>query len=158
MHEPMRRTWDDNWNSIVRFVLFDDPILQNLMLLPDNINVLHFVQKYFLEDENGGELLTDEKVRLVVYDGEAIETGNKDVLMKTKHFDIYVRNDVLYDVDEYDRLRKRTRRIKDRLKYLQISKPHLYGMKFRFVDSYDQWTKASGYKRYHVVFSYKETV
>lgn len=158
MSAMMGRTWDDNWNSILRYVIFDDPIMQELMLLPKDINILHFVQKYWLEDENGGEQLTDEKVRIVVYDGENVDSGNKEVLMRSKHFDVYVRDDYLYDADPVDRLRKRTRLIKDRLKLLQTSEPHLFGMKFRFVDSYDQWTKMAGYKRYHVVFSYKETV
>jgi len=55
MSAMMGRTWDDNWNSILRYVIFDDPIMQELMLLPKDINILHFVQKYWLEDENGGE-------------------------------------------------------------------------------------------------------
>lgn len=32
-------TWKDNWNDIIRYVIFPDPILRKLMCLGDNVKI-----------------------------------------------------------------------------------------------------------------------
>lgn len=152
------RTWEDNWNQVLRYVIFDDPVLMNLMMVPKDINILDFLKKYWIEDQNGADLLTNEQVRIISYTSTNGTTGVRKVIPKTKEFDIYVREDVLYGADPIDALRKRTILIKDRQKYLLTNQVYTHHLRFDYVDGMDSWTKMVGYKRYHVIFSYNETI
>lgn len=107
------RTWKDNWNNILRDVLFQDDLLKELMLLPEDCTIIQFIDKYFIEDENADEIMTDELVRITYYDSRGRETGNKNVRLKYKEFDIYVRKDVLHTATR-DRLQNRYDLIADR--------------------------------------------
>ena len=49
------KTWKDNWNNIIRHVLFPDEELRKLMLLPEDLSIIDFIDKYFIQDENAGE-------------------------------------------------------------------------------------------------------
>ena len=116
MRVEKTRTWDDNWDDVVRSVIFKDDKLKALMCIPDGTTITKFIDKYFIEDENPDEILTDEKVRITYYDSPGRDTGNKNVFNRYKEFDIYVKQDVVHNATE-DRLKKRYKLIAERLKY-----------------------------------------
>lgn len=148
------KTWKDNWNNVIRHVLFPDEELRKLMLLPDDISIIEFIDKYFIQDENAGEQLISEPVRILYWDSEGRDSGNMNVRNKYKEFDIFVKEDVLHTATN-DRLQNRYDQIAERQKYLLLKDTHVQGLRFRYEDDYNLWTKTIGYKRYHVVFSYK---
>ena len=151
------KTWDDNWNDVVRY-LFKDERLKDLMCIPNGTSIINFTDKYFIEDQNADEIMTDEKVRIVYYDSEGRDTGNKNVFNRYKEFDIYVKNDSLHNATE-DRLKKRYKLIAERLKFLLTKDYHICGIHFECDDpGHNLYTKTVGYKRYHIVFRYKTTV
>jgi DNA-directed RNA polymerase subunit L len=100
------RTWKDNWNNVIRDVLFQDKKLRELMLIPEDCTILQFIDKYFVEDENPDEIMTNEQVRIVYYDSRGRDTGNANVRFRYKEFDIYVHKDVLHNAT-HDRLQNR---------------------------------------------------
>lgn len=151
------RTWDDNWNNVIRTIIFQDSILKEQMLVPCKTPINQFIDKYFIENASVDELLTTENVRILYYDNQGRETGNKNIRLKYKEFDIYVKQNILYTATP-DRLKSRTALIAERLKYLLLNKYHICGQHFRYEDEYDLWTKTVGYKRYHIVFSYRISV
>lgn len=128
------------------------------MLLPENCNIVQFIDKYFIEDENTDELMTDENVRISYYDSKGRDTGNQNVRLRYKEFDIYVKKNVLHNATN-DRLQNRYDLIADRIKYLLLRYDRVCNMHFELEeDGYNLFTKAIGYKRYHISFSYKTTV
>ena len=128
------------------------------MCIPENTPITKFIEKYFIEDENSGEILTNEQVRIVYYDSPGRDTGNQNVFNRYKEFDIYVKNDVVHTASE-DRLKKRYKLIAERLKYLLLGNDHVCHLHFECDDpGYNLYTKMVGYKRYHIVFRYKTTV
>lgn len=151
------KTWDDNWNDVIRYEIFQDAILKKQMCVPDKTQIVDFILNYFIEDASTDQLLTDEKVRVVHYDEEGIDTNNKDVFIKYKVFDIYVKKNYLYTATS-DRLKSRCKLIAERIKYLLLKNQTIHGLRFNYKDAYDMWTKTIGYQRYHLVFSYKITV
>ena len=150
------RTWKDNWNNVIRYVLFPDEKLKRLMKIPTGTSVTDFIDRYFVQDENAGEILINEPVRIVYWDSEGRESGNMNVRNKYKEFDIFVKDDILHNATE-DRLQFRYDLIAERLKYLLLKDTHVQHLRFKFEDEYNLWTKTIGYKRYHIVFSYKTT-
>lgn len=158
MRAEKTRTWDDNWEDVIRYVFFKDEKLKDLMCIPEGTPITKFVDKYFIEDENSDEIMTDEKVRITYYDSSGRDTGNKNVFNRYKEFDIYVSNDVLHNATE-DRLKKRYKLIAERLKYLLLRNDHVCHLHFSCDDpGYNLYTKMVGYKRYHITFRYKTTV
>ena len=150
------KTWDDDWNDVIRKVFWPDNKLKQLMLIPENTAIVPFITKYFIEDAAPDALLTDEKVRINHFDTQGYDTGNKNVIRKYKNFDIYVKDDFLYDATN-DRLKSRTALIAERIKYLLLRDFYVCGLRFEFRDEYSLWTKTVGYKRYRLVFSYRIT-
>lgn len=151
------KTWKDNWNDIVRYVIFKDSRLLQLMHVPFNTNIMEFIDKYFIQNKSGSQVLFNEHVRILYYDDQGRQTGNKNVLNRYKQFDIYVKQDVLHTGDN-DRLKNLYDLIDQRLRYLILNNCEKYGLRFKFKDSYALWTKTQGYHRWHVVFSYKTTI
>lgn len=127
------------------------------MLVPEEANVIDFITRYFVEDANPDELITNEKVRIICYDSEGADSRNRNVKIRYKEMDIYVKDDVLFNATE-DRMQRRYRLISERLKYLLLRQRYILHMSFYFEDEYNLWTKVVGYKRYHLTFSYKTTV
>ena len=150
------RTWADNWNNVVRRVLFKDDELRRLMLIPEDCTVTQFVQKYFIEDDSAGEIITDEAVRIIYHDEYGPDSGNSHIHQCYKEFDIFVKDNVMYTASR-DRLQTRTHLIAERLKYLLLRQKNVEHMSFRYRDEYHLWTKTAGFRRYHVIFSYKTT-
>ena len=151
------RTWQDNWNNVVRNVLFADTKLKELMLVPEGTDIMTFQKKYFIRDGSTDELLTNEKVRVVSYDELGSSTWNKGVRVKYKNFDIFVSEDVEHTAD-IDRLKSRQILIAERIKYLLLRQKVCEHMHFEYEDEYDMWTKTVGYKMYKLTFFYKTTI
>ena len=151
------RTWQDNWNNVVRNVLFADTKLKELMLVPEGTDIMTFQKKYFIRDGSTDELLTNEKVRVVAYDELGSSTWNKGVRVKYKNFDIFVSEDVEHTAD-IDRLKSRQILIAERIKYLLLRQKVCEHMHFEYEDEYDMWTKTVGYKMYKLTFFYKTTI
>ena len=152
-----KRTWQDNWNNVVRNVLFPDDKLKQLMLVPVGTDIITFQKKYFIRDGSTDELLTNEKVRIVTYDEEGSATFNKGVRVKYKNFDIFVSEDVEHTADN-DRLKSRQVLIAERIKYLLLRQWNCEQLHFQYEDEYDMWTKTVGYKMYKLTFFYKTTI
>lgn len=151
------RTWQDNWNNVVREEIFPDKKLKELMLVPEGADIVKFTDKYFIRDGSTDELLTNEKVRIVHHDDEGFDTFNSNVKGKYRSFDIFVSEDVEHTASK-DWLQSRQVLIAERLKYLLLRKQNCQNLRFRFQDEYDMWTKTVGYKMYRVTFFYKVTV
>ena len=152
------RTWNDNWNNVIRNVLFQDQKLLDLMLIPKGTDILKFQDKYFIRDGSTDELLTNEKVRIVWHDDKMSRGMNSNhVFGHFKTFDIYVNEDVEHTATK-DRLQSRQVLIAERIKYLLLRRHNCQNLHFEYEDEYDNWTKTVGYKLYKLTFFYKTTV
>lgn len=152
------RTWNDNWNNVIRNVIYPDEKLRELMLIPEGTDILKFTDKYFIRDGSTDELLTNEKVRIVCRDEKMSRgLGSRKVTGHFKSFDIFVNEDVEHTATE-DRLQNRQVLIAERLKYLLLRQYNCQNLHFDFEDEYDQWTKTVGYKLYRLTFFYITTV
>lgn len=125
--------------------------------MPPQTTISQFIENFFIEDAGTDQLLTNELVRVVHYDSEGNGTGNKNVLLQYKEFDIYVKKSQLYNASN-DRLKSRCRLIAERIKWILLKDQHIHNLHFEYENEYDMWTKTVGYKRYHIIFSYKTTV
>ena len=152
-----QRTWQDNWNNVVREVIYPDEVLKELMLVPEDIDIVTFTDKYFIRDGSTDELLTNEKVRIVHHDAEGFPTGNPYVRGKYREFDIFVSEDEEHTATD-DWLQSRQILIAERLKYLLLRNRNCQNLRFEYEDEYDMWTKTVGYKMYRLTFYYKTTV
>ncbi len=151
------RTWQDNWNNVVRNVLFPDEKLKKLMLIPNGTNIQQFCEKYFIRDGSTDELLTNEQVRIVHHDSQGYFTGVNHVHGKYRDFDIYVSEKEEHTATR-DVLHSRQVLIAERLKYLLLRNRYCEGIRFHYEDEYDMWTKTVGYKLYKLTMSYKVTI
>lgn len=151
------RTWQDNWNNVIRNVIFPDKRLKELMMVPERTDIIEFQKRYFIRDGSTDELLTNEKVRIVYHDDQGFDTWSKNVFGKYKSFDIYVKEDAEHTAD-LDRLRSRQVMIAERIKYLLLRSRNCQNLHFQYEDEYDLWTKTVGYKLYRLTFFYKTTV
>lgn len=151
------RTWKDNWNNIIRNVFFEDKVLMDLMLVPEDTPITKFIDKYFIEDEYTDELITDELVRISYYDSKGRSAGTRNVFNKYKEFDIFVHETVNHTASD-DLLQNRYDLIAERLKYLLQNGKTVEHLRFEYEDEYMLSTKMVGYKRYHLTFTYKITV
>ena len=74
------RTWQDNWNNVVRNEIYPDEKLKELMLVPIETDIVKFTDKYFIRDGSTDELLTNEKVRIVHQrDAEELQAANDNL-------------------------------------------------------------------------------
>ena len=151
------RTWQDNWNNVVREVIFPDAKLKELMLVPEDADIVKFTEKYFIRDGSTDELLTNEKVRVVHHDAQGFDVFNPNVRGKFHEFDIYVSEDVEHTATT-DWLKSRQVLVAERLKYLLLRKRNCQNIRFRYEDEFDMWTKTVGYKMYRLTLYYKVTV
>lgn len=153
-----QQTWHDNWNNVLRDVIFPDAELKDLMLIPAKSrgNIKEFIERYFVEDVMPDELVTDEDVRVLCYETEGVKLSNPRVTKKFLEFDIFVRNAVLYTATS-DRLQRRDKLIFKRLKALLTGDTYVCNLRFTYEDDYHLGTKTVGFRRYHAVFSYTQT-
>ena len=119
-------------------------------------NIREFIDRYCIEDAMPDELVLNEDVRVICYEIEGTQMGTPHVIRKFLAFDIYVKEDALYNVGT-DRLQRRDKKISQRLKELLTGKEHVCGIRFGYEDEYHLGAKTIGYRRYHLVFSYVTT-
>lgn len=149
------RTWDDNWNDVMRY-LYNDQMLKDLMLIPaEDDNIVSFRDKYFIAGKTADEIVTNEKVRIIFYEDDDREVS-MNVFRKYLYLSIYVKNDEMYTVG-IDRLKRRDIAIEERLTYLLTHQSRVCQMAYRYVGAYDGITRTIGYKAHHLVFSYYVT-
>lgn len=140
-------------------MIFPDTELKALLLVPaaEQKDIRAFISRYFVEDAMPDELVTDEKVRVVYYETEGSKLGNDPhITKKYLEFDIYVKEDSLYNAST-DRLCRRDKKISQRLKDLLTGSRYVCGLRFTWEDDYHLGAKTIGYRRFHTVFSYKQT-
>lgn len=147
--------WMDDWNKIIRQVIFPDTELKSLMELPDNTSIISFIDKYFIRAGYTNKLLENEPVRIVYSDIQGDDTAVPNVKRKMLTFDIYVKTDELHNVGT-DRLVMRTQLIANRLIKLLTSGRYLKDTGYRFwiAGDWDLGTRTTGYARYCVAFYY----
>ena len=98
-------------------------------------NIREFIDRYLIEDAMPDELVLNEDVRVICYETEGTQLGTPHVLRKFLAFDIYVKEDALYNVGA-DRLQRRDKKISQRLKELLTGKEHVCGIRFGYEDEY----------------------
>lgn len=77
------------------------------MIPDDRKDPKSFIQKTFIRSATADELVRDDNVRVIYYGSEGQDTGNPYVRCKYLIFDIYVKNQYLYGIDETDFMKRR---------------------------------------------------
>lgn len=147
------RHWIDDWNYIIRDVIFEDAELKSLMKIPEGTNIIKFIDEYFIQAGYTSKVLTNQAVRIVYGNVYSNETSNPMVLKNELSFDIYVKLDDIHNVED-DRLVMRTHLIADRLINLLTKHRYLKGYRFWVVGQREMGTSTIGYARYNVSFNY----
>lgn len=99
--------WIDDWNTILREIIFADEELKSLMKLPEGTDIISFIDKYFIRAGYTNKVLEDEHVRIIYADIQGADTAVPNVMKKMITFDIYVKTEDLHNVG-HDRLVMRT--------------------------------------------------
>lgn len=152
----LNRHWIDDWNDILRDVIFPDEELKSLMMIPDGTNIITFIDKYFIRAGYTSKVLSNEPVRIVYGNMYSNQTGNPHVTRNEMSFDIYVNLDHIHDA-ENDRLVMRTHLIAKRLIDLLTQKRYLGNYRFWVSSECEMGTSTIGYARYNVSFNYMKT-
>ena len=149
--------WINEFNDIIRYVIFPDAELRELMMLPANTSIINFIDKYFMRVGTSSEPLSNEDVRIVYGTVGTGLANDVHVLRQEISFDIYVRQKCLHNVGN-DRLVFRTELIADRLNRLLTDQydERLGGYRFRCIGQSDMSTTTIGYVRYNISFAYKK--
>ena len=150
------RSWIDDWNDIIRNVIFKDEELKSLMKLPANTNIITFIDKYFIRAGYTTEVLTNESVRIVYGTIARGDAMNPYVTRNEMSFDIYVKLEDLHNV-ERDRLVFRHHLIAKRLIDLLTDQRYLGAYRFTVEGEGDMGTSTIGYTRYNVTFGFMKT-
>lgn len=147
--------WINDWNDIIRHVIFSDKELMSLMKIPEKTSIIDFIDRYFIRAGFTNKILSNEDVR-IVYGSTSSATNIDGVTSNVMNFDIYVKLENLHNVG-VDRLVMRTQLIAQRLIYL-LTRVRYNGV-YRFYDPVegDMGTSAVGYARYRVSLSYTRT-
>ena len=147
--------WIDDWNSIIRNVIFQDEELKSLMMVPEDTDIISFIDNYFIRAGYTNTLLENEKVRIVYADVPAADSTTPNVTKNVLSFDIYVNNNVIHNVGT-DRLRMRTHLIADRLLTLLTKDRYIQETGYRFFNPkpYDGGSKTIGYARFTLLLNY----
>ena len=147
--------WINNWNHIIRNVIFKDYELRRLMKIPSKTGVIQFTERYFIKAGYTNKLLTDEVCRIVYSDIQGSQTDVPNVKRNMMQFDIYVKNEDLRGVGD-DGLVLRTHLIAERLYKLLTNERYLNetGYRFWIAGDWDLGTRTAGYSRYTIAFYY----
>lgn len=127
------------------------------MKLPEDTNIITFIDKYFIKSSWTNATLTDEDVRIVYWTGNGSDTAVPNVKRNMITFDIYVKTKDIHNVGR-DRLMMRTVLIANRIQKLLTSKRYTQETGYRFwpAGEWDSGTKTPGYSRYTIAFYYME--
>lgn len=148
------QTWSDDWNYIIRNVFFADDELRSLMKVPEDISVVEFIDRYFIEAGFSNSLLVNEPVRIVYGEMYSDQTASPHVLKQELSFDIYVKREELHNIGN-DRLVLRTKAIANRIIYLLTMKErYIRGYRFWIAGDTDVGTTTIGYVRRNVSFHF----
>lgn len=147
--------WINNWNKIIRNVIFKDYELKQLMKVPPKTGIIQFTDTYFIQAGYTNKLLTNEVCRIVYADVQGSPTDVPTVKRNMMTFDIYVKQDEMRNVGD-DGLQLRTHLIAERLNYLLTKDRYLSDTGYRFLiaGDWDLGTRTSGYARYTIAFYY----
>ena len=147
--------WINDWNTIIRNVIWQDHELKKLMKIPPKTGILQFIDRYFIRAGYTNTLLTDEICRIVYADVQGNDTDVPNVRKNMMTFDIYVKQEELHNVGE-DRLLMRTHLIAQRLNKLLTQERYLADTGYRFwiAGDWDLGTRTVGYARYTIAFYY----
>lgn len=152
----MPSTWTKEFNDIIRYHIFANDELKELMMIPDGTNIITFIDRYFIRAGYTSKVLSDENVR-IVYSNSSSELGNTPhALRQILSFEIYVKTEHIHNVGT-DRLMFRTNLIADKLIEI-LTKDRIGAFKFYCVGETEMGTSAIGYSRYNVTFMYMRTV
>lgn len=146
-------SWAMRWDDVIRDVIFPDEELASLMMIPENTDIITWVNKYFVDADMCTELVTDEDVRVLWYEEDSVSAANALVNRRRMAFDIYVRRDHLNDATN-DLLQRRTKLISQKLQEILTDKGIVGHIGFQYVDDYSLGTKMVGYVRHHLVVQY----
>lgn len=150
-HDP----WIEDFNAMLRSVIFTDPVLMELMKIPKNTSIIEFIDRYFIRAGYTNKVLSNESVR-IVFGHVAVPSDTPNVTRNVMSFDIYVKNEDLHNVGK-DRLMMRTQLIARRL--IELLTKERYNGVYRFYDprESDMGTSAIGYARYNMSISFMKT-
>ena len=150
--------WEDDWNNIIRNVIYPDEELKKLMNVPEGTAIIPFIDNYFVRANYTSALLTNESVRIVYSDNQGYDTDVPNVMRKMMTFDIYVKKEDLHNIGN-DRLVLRPRRVASRLYDLLTSSRYIENTGYRFwiAGEWDLGTKTIGYARYVLALYYMKT-
>lgn len=145
--------WINDWNTIIRRVIFADNELKTLMKIPENTNIITFIDKYFIKAGYTNKLVENEAVRVIYSEAEGDDTAAPNIKRKMLTFDIYVKIEDLHNVGT-DRLVMRTQLIANRLIQLLTQERYIRDTGYRFwiAGDWDLGTRTTGYARYCVAF------
>ena len=141
--------WTNNWNKIIRKVIWPDHELKVLMKLPSNTGILQFDRRYFIRAGFTNTLLTDEVCRIIYSEVPVGDTSVPNIKRKLLTFDIFVKDSDMYNVGD-DRLVSRLDLIADRLDTLLRSSRYAADTGYRFWPAdggSDEGTRTIGYSR-----------
>ena len=147
--------WVNDWNKIIRTVIFKDYELKRLMKIPKQTGVIQFTERYFIKVGFANKLLTDEVCRITYSDIQGSPTDVPNVKKNMLTFDIYVKNDDLRGVSD-DGLLLRTDLIASRLDKLLRKTRYIADTGYRFwpAGDWDLGTRTAGYTRKTIGFYY----
>lgn len=141
--------WTNNWNTIIRKVIWPDHELKVLMKVPPKAGILQFDRRYFIKAGFTNALLTDEVCRIIYSETPIGDTNVPNIKRKLLTFDIYVKDSDMYNVGD-DRLVSRLDLIADRLDTLLRSSRYVANTGYRFWPAdggSDVGTRTIGYSR-----------
>ena len=147
--------WINNWNKIIREVIWNDYELKRLMKIPPKTGILQFCDRYFIRAGFTNELLSDEVCRIVYADVQGDDTATPNVKKNMMTFDIYVKQEELHNVGD-DRLLSRADLIAERL-FKDLTKDRYLadtGYRFWIAGDWDLGTRTVGYVRKTIAFYY----
>jgi hypothetical protein len=146
--------WINNWNTIIRDVIWRDYDLKRLMKIPPKTGILQFCDRYFVRAGFTNKLLTDEVCRIIYAETEGHDTDVPNVKKNVLTFDIYVKQDELHNIGD-DRLLSRADLIAERIYRLLTSERYLDETGYRFwiaPGGQDLGTRTVGYVRKNIAF------
>lgn len=147
--------WANQWNDILRNVIFPDYELRTLMKVPGKTKITEFRDHYFIRAGYTNDLLTNQDCRIVYSDVQGWETDVPNVKRRMLTFDIYVKTTQMYNVGD-DRLVSRAQLIAARLEHLLTKDRYVGNTGYRFwiAGDWDLGTRTIGYSRYCIAFNY----
>lgn len=149
--------WQNDWNTIIREIIYPDEELKRLMMVPEGTSIIDFIDKYFVRIGTATMTLTNEPVRIVYGDSQSEDTDVPFVKKNELSFDIYVRLQEAHNVGN-DRLMMRSQLIENRLYRLLTQSRYQGGYRFwPGSGGRDLGTTTLGYSRRNITFYYMRT-